>query len=67
MRHCTLLHFSLVGINQGRLTMDIMANGRRSWRLIGALAIILAWGMAQGFQQAYGESFTELPSDSTKK
>ena len=47
--------------------MDIMANGRRSWRLIGALAIILAWGMAQGFQQAYGESFTELPSESTKK
>ena len=44
-----------------------MANGRRSWRLIGALAIMLVWGMAQGFQQAYGESFTELPSASTKK
>ena len=47
--------------------MDIMANGRRSWRLIGVLAIMLVWGMAQGFQQAYGESFTELPSESTKK
>jgi len=44
-----------------------MANGRRSWRLIGALAIMLVWGMTQGFQQAYGESFTELPSESTKK
>jgi hypothetical protein len=44
-----------------------MANGRRSWWLIGALAIMLVWGMTQGFQQAYGESFTELPSESTKK
>ena len=44
-----------------------MANGRRSWRLIAALAIMLVWGMTQGFQQAYGESFTELPSESTKK